>query len=246
MTAFGHYEAHRQKKRRRTEPESRPVQEAPSYMPVEERPGVPWEREGPLLVRFLATMKGVVFRSPTFFEQMRVSGGLVRPLLFALPIIWITSGLGESWPLLFVSVKDTWQYLVKAWLFWPLVNLAGFGAGVLVIHFFLILLRGNGHGLQATFRVVAYASAFEVFNPVYIVILLIICGFRSPFRVPAHDSAAAYLIVIPILFMLSVTIWGLVVVIIGICRAHFTTAWRALLSVLVPGIMLYIVFKILR
>lgn len=118
---------------------------------------------------FLGTAKAVLLSPRSFFPNMPVEGGLLGPYVFFLfcttfsfvVSIGLTLATSESFSpwILFVMFVALWMPFVSA----AILNLL-----------FTKLLRSEG-SYEATFRVICYASAVNLFAwiPVFLVILLL-------------------------------------------------------------------------
>jgi hypothetical protein len=189
------------------------------------RTGTAWEdREARGFVGgLLATLRESLFRPTAFFRKMPVTGGIMAPLLYAM--ITTMSGLLASylWQLL---LRDALHGVLPG----DLQGAAGFdpfsGIGLAafslvlpfliiaalflwsgVLHALLLLVRGAQNGFEATFRVTAYSYGANLF------LLMPVCG------------------------SIIATLWGMVMVIIGLREAHGTTGGKATFAVLFPLVL---------
>jgi hypothetical protein len=162
------------------------------------------------------TAKEVILTPSAFFKRMPVTGGLTDPLLFAM----ITGTIG----LIFLSVWDLLLHdPMRSFMTAEMRSAAGegmsSGIGTLMmpflliiwlfvvsgmLHLFLMIVRGEKAGFEATFRVVSYSV--------------------SPFLI----------MVIPFCGMPVTTFWVLTLFMIGLRDAHETTGGKATVAVLFP------------
>jgi hypothetical protein len=182
----------------------------------------PWEDRGTngFFNGLFKTVRDVLFTPSAFFKKMPVTGGLTDPLLFAM----IIGTVG----LLFLSVWDLLLHdAMRSFMTTEMGSAAGRGmaSGVAsplgtlmmpflliiwlfivsgMLHLFLMLVRGEKAGFEATFRVVNYSV--------------------SPFL----------LMVIPYCGMLITMLWVLTLAMIGLRDAHETTGGKATAAVLFP------------
>lgn len=166
------------------------------------------------------TVKDVLFSPSAFFKKMPVTGGLTDPLLFAMIIgtvgmlflsLWdlvlhdsmrsfitpeMRNAAGQGMPDGIASPLGTVMipFLLIVWLF----IVSG------MLHLFLMMVRGEKAGFEATFRVVCYSV--------------------SPFLI----------MVIPFCGMLIAMLWVLTLTMIGLRDAHETTGGKATAAVLFP------------
>lgn len=126
---------------------------------------------GGLLIGFLTTAKAVLLRPRRFFPSMPVEGGLLGPYVFFLFCTIFSFVVSICLTLATSGNISPWILLVMFAAIWmPFVS-----AGVL--NFLLTKLLRTGGTYEATFRVVCYASAVNLFAwiPVFFVILLFQC-----------------------------------------------------------------------
>lgn len=166
------------------------------------------------------TVREVLFSPSAFFKKMPVTGGLTDPLLFAMIIgmagliflsVWdhllhdsmqsfmtpeMRSAAGRGMPDSIASPFGAllMPFLLIMWLF----VVSG------MLHLFLMLVRGEKAGFEATFRVVSYSI--------------------SPFLI----------MVIPYCGTPITMFWMLTLAMIGLRDAHETTGGKATLAVLFP------------
>jgi hypothetical protein len=124
-----------------------------------------------LLIGFLSTAKAVLLRPRSFFPSMPVEGGLFGPYVFFLFCTTFSFVVSICLTLAISGSISPWILLVMFAAIWmPFVS-----AGVLNFLFTKLLRTGGSY--EATFRVVCFASAVNLFAwiPVFFVILLFQC-----------------------------------------------------------------------
>ena len=184
--------------------------------------GVPWESsDAGFVVALWETIKMVLFKPGVFFKAMPTSGGLKPPLVFGL----LTGSIGMFFSIFWYAVMAAAGLAVSgeghvgvvliglgvAVVLMPLLVLIGLYVGAAVLHLFLMIVRGAGGGYEATFRVLAYSSAAQLFN------------------------------VVPFVGGMAAGIWGLVLMIIGLPQAHRTGVGRVLAAVFgIPFILMFL------
>lgn len=210
----------------------------PPLPPMEERTGfgaqaraadIPWEeRQGTLFGDLWATTKMVLFNPPEFFDRMPKTGGHSKPLTFALIIGSIGMIFSLLWQLIFVFIGAGLSsempempvaamgggFIIGMMILSPLLVIIGLYIGAFFLHLFLMIVRGADGGFEATFRVLAYGMATYIFN------------------------------IVPFLGGLVSGGWMLVLMIIGLPRAHFTGVGRVLVAIFVIPFALLIIFGI--
>jgi hypothetical protein len=218
----------------------------PQYFPGGPRPGLPWENEPQNIGCWFRTM-GMVLGSPSYaFSIMRQQGGLRGPVYYNL------YGFGIP----FVSVGLLIGALVVAGL------IAGAAAGPrngAVQPVFGLALGGGliGLGAVAIYILVIATLGMLIVAAIWHV-LLMICGaagqgFETTFRVTSYTySSLMPLTVLSMcllyLGMFAMSIWLIVLLIIGFSRAHETSSGRTSIAVLLPfGAMfaLFVLFIVL-
>ena len=180
----------------------------------------PWERRERfgLLNGLYLTIKDVLLAPGQFFYRMPSRVGLAQPLLFAVVVgvtaaffVWMWSLAGSPAHLLFSG--DLGEALRRPWLYFlffifsPVIFSVAVVVKAAMIQLVLKLLGGNKLGFEATFRVAAYSEATGI------LVLIPFCG--APIG----------------------SIWGLVVLIIGLYSIHEIEPWKAVVAVLVPMIL---------
>ena len=121
-----------------------------------------------LLRGFMSTAKAVLLSPRRFFPSMPVEGGLLGPYVFFLFCTTFSFVVSICLTLATSGSISPWILLVMFVAIWmPFVS-----AGILNFLFTKLLRTGGSY--EATFRVVCYASAVNLFAwfPVFFVILL--------------------------------------------------------------------------
>jgi len=134
-------------------------------------PVQPEPSAGRLLKGFLATAKAVLLSPRKFFPSMPVEGGLMGPYVFFLFCTSFSFVASICLTLAMSGSISPWILLVMFAAMWmPFVSAA------ILTFLFTKLLRSPG-SYEATFRVICYASAVNLFAwiPAFLVILLFQC-----------------------------------------------------------------------
>jgi hypothetical protein len=174
------------------------------------RTGPPWEQPGPAVQRWIDTAKGALLETEKAFANMRREGGLANPLVYYLigglvqvlaQAIW--SGIG------FNPLGGYGGYagggLISGLIIGACVVTIGIFIGSGIIHLMLMLLGGQNHPFETTFRTVAYAN-----------------GSASPIGA------------IPFCGGLIAGLWGLYALIIGLSKTQDISTGKAAAAVLIP------------
>ncbi len=185
------------------------------------RTGPPWERDGASFHSFVETAKLIYGATGPMFSEMRREGGLGAPLLFGL-----AGGVAGYF------VAFLFQFALQA-----------LGA--------LLAVR-NGAGLQDGFAPLAMMAAFSLIGipigtllymfasaGIYHLMLIMLGAARQPFettfRVVAYSLGGASLVLlIPLCGQWISGVLTLVLVGIGLSRAHEISGGRAAAAVLLP------------
>ncbi|MBW1680711.1 MAG: YIP1 family protein [Deltaproteobacteria bacterium] len=182
------------------------------------RQGAPWERrtELGLWSAIGRTFKEVLFSPHRFFRSLTFRGGFSEPLAFGLLAGALGGMFSLFWRTLLVSggvaafLPGGFGVLSAAVLLFlflvvvPFLVVAGTFLYAVLLHLMLLLLRGGHHGLEATFRVIAYSQATQVWG-----------------LVPFLGGGIA-------------GVWQLIVQIVGLREIHETTYVRVILAFVIP------------
>ncbi len=176
---------------------------------------IPWENQTRGYFKgFLQTVNMVLFHPGEFFSRMPVRGGKATPLLFGVLAGAIGFCFSLFWPLLANDLRGWSRYLdpfsmnqaagllLVVAVLSPVIIAVGLFLYALFTHFLLILVRGNKNGFEATFRVISYSYAGNLFS------------------------------VVPILGGIVGGIWTVVLEIIGLSRAHGIGILRVVFAVI--------------
>ena len=183
----------------------------------------PWERRDRFgfLNGLYLTLKDVLLVPGRFFHRMPSQVGVMQPLLFAVVlgaigtfIAWLYSLVSSSLQLALFgdfSHANSALYSFLLFIFSPVLMTVGVFIQAALIHAVLLMTGGNRLGFEATFRVSAYSEATTV------LLMLPICG-----------SWVAI-------------IWSLVILIIGLYNIHEIDPWKAVLVVVAPLLLCFMV-----
>ena len=200
---------------------------APQYYWGGPRPGLPWENERQTIGCWFKTT-GVLIGSPTqAFSLMRREGGLGTPILYAI--------YGMGLPVIAAAMVITPIGLVIA--------LVAGGDDKLNI---AAAVLGLSLAITAAVAVwlVIEATLFTIIRAAFLHLMLLIVGggrhgFETTFRVVSYTRGSLFwciLIPIPYLNLMIMGIWSLVILIIGLSRAHEISGGKAALAIFLPAI----------
>lgn len=174
---------------------------------------------------FISTVRGVVLNPVGFFRGMQKSGNFVNPLVFTVicaviggvltGIISFLSGL------VFGDVGSAFGGLLGGIFLTPILAVIGLFIGAGILHLLAMLLIKPNAGFEATYRVGAYLSVL------YLVTWL------------------GAIPILGILISLAVSVYGIVLAVLGVREVHSTTTGRAAAVVLIPTVVLFLLGLIL-
>jgi len=184
------------------------------------RTGLPWdERQARgFFNAFVETLVMVLTKPAAAFSAMKIEGGLVEPLIYALIGGWLGGvvtflfSLGFKSMGLFANRHNAFGMMtgmgigsIAFIILLPVMIVIGLFIGGAIVHLCLMIVGGANKTFEATFRVLAFSQ-----------------GSTGPLQM------------IPICGGLIAGVWGLVVTCIGLARAHETETGRAVFAVFLP------------
>lgn len=187
----------------------------------EERTGPAWEN--PATAGFWARLWGTIApalsRPSEFYSSMRRKGGMGQPLLFYVIVGWVALTLNSILELPFQvfleSLPASSEYLFPGAgslfglafvvVLAPVLLVVGSFISAAITHVCLMILGGARQPFETTFRVICYGY-----------------GAAAPFQI------------IPVCGALIGGVWGLVLEIVGLSKAHEISTGKAVLAVLLP------------
>jgi hypothetical protein len=208
-----------------TPPPLPPVMNPP---PVPARPQMPWEQRDSLgfVEAMVQTLRLLVTEPRESFSRLRADGDITSPMLYGIIISSICVLLSQLWSfLLSSSLRSAFggmegfnelfrtpsaYELVGLIVVWPVVFvvMAFIGAGVLHMSLMLVgATESSEHGFEGTLKVYIYATV------------------------------AWLALVVPFAGSLVVTLWHLMLQVIGFAAVHKTSQGRALIAVLIPTVL---------
>jgi hypothetical protein len=192
----------------------------------------PWERreDHGIWAGISRTSKAVLFSPKSFFRRTAVEGGLKEPLAFGL----LTGSAGMMFEafwqfLLFGEIGDTLSPLVDTLLgshativlflgimaLCPLLVLITILITSTILHGLLSMVRGGKGGFEATFRVVAFSQAAQLWG------------------------------LIPIVGSLIGALWLIAVQMIGLRESHESSYLRVAMALIIPLALLLLLLVIM-
>ena len=168
------------------------------------------------------TFRSVLFSPTAFFGSLREPGGLKNSIAFGILLGSIGAMFNIFWrfflmPEEFADIINTipWplslnHLFIIFIVISPLIILFMMLVTAVVLHIFLIILRGANNEFEATMKVSAYINATSMFY------------------------------IIPYLGGIIGWIWSMVITVIGLREIHKTSTLKALFTVLLPLLLLFI------
>jgi hypothetical protein len=168
---------------------------------------------------FIRTAREVILNPVGFFRSVPRQGSLVPPLAFALICSVIAGVLSGILGFLIAVIAGNGIGSAVGGLFGtiiltPIATAIGLFIGSGIYHLLVILLvKPSNAGFQATFRVAAYASVLQLL------------------------SWLGAIPILGLLVLLAVTVYNVILTVIGIREVHSTTTGRAAAVVLIPVVV---------
>lgn len=190
--------------------------------------GLPWENRSQLgfVKAWFDTVSLLITKPTEAFTMMRTEGGLMDPLLFGL----IGGCAGAIMTIIYQLLFRSFGFANQDNLF---LSKFGFGVSGFVIFDLILTPVKVGIGLF-------------IFAGIFHLCLMLFGGatrsFETTFRVNAYAVGAAYLFcLVPMCGGLVAFVYLIVLLTIGLARAHQTTTGKALMAVLAPFILCCVV-----
>jgi hypothetical protein len=189
---------------------------------------VPWEDRERLgfLHAFSQTWSDATFRPTQFFRSSPKTGNLGSSLFYAFLIGMVAALISSFWQYQFFEsfsrfsdmpeMEGFERFFGAAWsremlrftvLGSPLWVVMWIFLRAAILHLMMIIVGGNRHGWDATFRALNYSSGPQLFS-----------------IVPWCGDVAAF-------------VWGLVLATIGLRELHETTTGRVILALVLPFVL---------
>jgi hypothetical protein len=198
-----------------------------SLPPVPESiPVIPWEDPGKSFfdalfetVKLLATSPGEAYR------RMPITGGIGRPLFYAIAVGWVSIAVAVFWNVL---LQGLWLPFMKS-----VEDLAGMGALYgLTIGWGLLMVV-----LAPLFVVIGVFIAAAILHLMLLIVGGASSGFEATVRVVCYTQTAQLAGIIPFCGGIIALIWTVVLYVLGFSTAHRTTQGKALVAVFLPVVL---------
>jgi hypothetical protein len=201
-------------------------------IPKEEIDTPPWESKEGFIVAFFKTAREALFSPVQFFKKVASGTGYWISLIYALicgaladytNIFWVWlffSVFFHTFPSRFSNVISFFSgiAIILLLIVLPIFEALSLFIGSAITHLCLIIVGGNKKGYESTFRTFSYANSARLF---YIVPFFII-----PFLAP--------------ILYFALTVYHLILIVIGIRECNEISTGRAILAVLLPLIVIIV------
>jgi hypothetical protein len=196
---------------------------------MDQRKGTPWERRSQLGLwpSIKQTLSLFMFSPKKSYGAMPVGGGLREPLAFGLLagsigamftffwqfVIASTGGVRPSGDLP-LSVSSPLFFLLLIFLA-PALTVISLFVWSFIMHVLLLLVRGNTNGFEATFRVMAYSQATQVWSVIPFVggfigwfwrVVIQVIGLKEAHQISYGKIFVAFLIPLALLVVMGVAL----------------------------------------
>lgn len=186
----------------------------------------PWERRSQLGLwqSLYGTFKAVLFAPRELFRSLTFRSGLREPLAFGLLAGSLTTMVGIFWHFLVLAgglatfgpsmlgqiglgmVFIVILLTVPVWVVMGILMYSG------IVHIMLLVVRGGRNGFEATFRVISYSQAAQIWS------------------------------LVPLVGGLVGAIWQIIVQVIGLREIHETSYLRVGIAFLIPVVLVVLLF----
>jgi len=177
-----------------------------------------------LWASIFATIKAVVFSPETFFHSLGRGGGIHEPFAFGLLLGSASAMFGLFWKFLVLSGglmavdlplighRTAWFVFLVLLVLAPVFVAASMFIFAFTLHLMLRLMGAGGNGFEASFRVIAYGQATQIWA------------------------------MIPFLGGWVGFIWQFIVQVIGLKEIHRTSYLRVIAAFLIPLVLFFLIF----
>lgn len=194
--------------------------------PPDSTPVIPWEDprfsffDGLFeTVKLLTTSPGEAFR------RMPVTGGIGRPVFYAIAVGWVSIAFAVFWNML---LQGMWLPFLES-----AEDLAGMGAMYgLTVGWGLLMVV-----LAPLFVVIGVFIAAAILHLMLLIVGGATSGFEATVRVVCYTQTAQLAGIIPLCGGIVALIWTVILYVTGFSIAHRTTQGKAIVAVLLPIVL---------
>lgn len=194
--------------------------------PPEPVPVIPWEDPGRSFFDGLFETVKLFAGSPgEAFRRMPVTGGIGRPLFYAIAVGWVSIAVAVFWNVL---LQGMWLPFLES-----AEDLAGMGAMYgLTVGWGLLMVV-----LAPLFVIIGVFIAAAILHLMLMIVSGASNGFEATVRVVCYTQTAQLAGVIPFCGGIITLIWTVVLYVTGFSIAHRTTQGKAIVAVLLPVVL---------
>ena len=164
---------------------------------------------------FISTVQRVVLQPVDFYRGILRRGDFVNPLIFAVICYEIFTILSGIFHLAGIGGQRGFGGFIASLILAPIFAAIGLFIGAAILHLLVMLIVGSGNS-----------------------------GFEATFRVGAYAAVTSLVSWIPFIGWIA-SLYGIYLAIVGIREVHATTTGKAVLVVLIPAAVLFILALIL-
>lgn len=205
--------------------------------PPETTPVIPWEDPNfSFFDGLFETVKLLALNPGEAFGRMPVTGGIGRPLFYAIAVGWVSIAVAVFWNVVF---QGMWLPFMES-----MDDVAGMGAMYgLTIGWGLVMVV-----IAPLFVIIGVFIASAILHLMLMIVGGASAGFEATVRVVCYSYTAQLAGIVPFCGGLIATVWTGFLYVMGFSTAHRTTQGTALIAVLLPivvccvmGVMIVVV-----
>ena len=187
---------------------------------------IPWEDPNySFFDGLFETVKLLALNPGEAFRRMPVTGGIGRPLFYAIAVGWVSIAIAVFWNVLF---QGMWLPFMES-----MDDVAGMGAMYgLTIGWGLLMVV-----LAPLFVVIGVFIAAAILHLMLMIVGGASGGFEATVRVVCYTYTAQLAGIIPFCGSIITLVWTVILYVTGFSTAHRTTQARALIAVLLPLVL---------
>lgn len=191
-------------------------------------PRLPWEERDRLgfVEALVQTVRLLVLEPTNAFARLRPDGDITSPMLFGIIVSWICMLFSQLWSVVLSSSlrgafggMEGFEEIFRAPSVFALV-----GTMVVWPIFFVVIAFVGAGVLHLSLMMVGATQTSEQ-------------GFEGTLKVYVYATVSWLALLIPLAGGLVVSLWHIVLQVIGFAAAHRTTQGRALVAALIPTIV---------
>ncbi len=194
--------------------------------PPESVPVIPWEEPGCSFFDGLFETVKLLASSPSeAFRRMPLTGGIGRPLFYAIAVGWVSIAVAVFWNVL---LQGLWMPFMES-----AEDLAGMGAMYgLTVGWGLLMVA-----LAPLFVVIGVFIAAAILHLMLMIVGGASNGFETTVRVVCYTQTAQLAGIIPFCGGIITLVWTVILYVTGFSTAHRTTQGKAIVAVLLPVVL---------